>query len=164
MSDAMMAANAIRGDMAFYRLIDGLTAAHARHDYENEIAYIRACNDWLVRNLRFVCAEYGKLVDTANGREADYRRRIVELEQQNARLMGEVAQLQAKYDERDNQARQEANQRYEAHTSLFEKHKSILDCYRTLLMTVPPEMLARNPRLLADYEAVRDMGFKPEGG
>jgi len=30
-------------------------------------------------------------------------------------------------------------------------------------MSVSPEMLAGNPRLLVDYEVVRDSEFKPEG-
>lgn len=150
--------------MAFYRMIDGLNAACARRNFENEITYLQACNDWLARNLRYVCAEYGKLVDTANGREAEYRRRIAELEQQNADLRGENHRLEGRYLERDAVAAQDAAKERESYNRLVEKHKSILDCYRTLLMSVPPEVLAGNPQLLADYETVRDSGFKREGG
>lgn len=164
MSDVMMAANAIRGDMAFYRMIDGLTAAHARRNYENEITYLQARNDWLTRNLKRVCDEYGKLVDTANGREAEYRRRIADLEQEIVDLTGKVARAEAKYTERDAQAVQDAAKERESYNSLVAHHNDMLRCYKTLLMSASPEMLAGNPRLLADYEAVRDSGFKPEGG
>lgn len=164
MSDAMMAANAIRGDMAFYRMIDGLTAAHARRNYENEISYLQARTDWLTRNLKRVCDEYGKLVDTANGREAESRRRIEDLEQENASLKGEVARAEAKCKERDARAVQEADQKRDKYNRLVEDHNDLLGRYKTLLMSVSPEMLAGNSRLLTDYKIVRDSEFKPEGG
>lgn len=135
-----------------------------RRNYESDIAYQQACNDWLARNLRYVCGEYGKLVDTATGREAEYRRRIAELEQQNAELRGENQRLEDRFQERDALAVQDAAKERESYNRLVEKHRSILDCYRTLLISVPPEMLAGSPRLLADYETVRDSGFKSEGG
>jgi len=159
----MMAANAIRGDMAFYRMIDGLAAAHARRNYENEVAYLQARTDWLTRNLKRVCDEYGKLVDTANGREAEYRRRIAYLEQENSDLKAEVARTEAKYKERDARAVQEADQKRDEYDRLVELHNGVLRRYKTLLMSVSPEMLAGNPRLLVDYEVVRDSEFKPEG-
>ena len=163
MSDAMMAANAIRGDMAFYRMIDGLTAAHARHNFENELTYLQARNDWLTRNLMRVCDEYGKLVDTANGREAEYRRRIADLEQENGDLTAKVARAEAKYKERDARAVQEADQNRDQYNRLVEDHNDVLRRYKTLLMSVSPEMLAGNPRLLVDYKVVQEAGFKPEG-
>jgi len=163
MSDAMMAANAIRGDMAFYRMIDGLAAAHARRNYENEVAYLQARTDWLTRNLKRVCDEYGKLVDTANGREAEYHRRIADLEQENDDLTAKVARAEAKYKGRDAQAAQEADQNRDQYNRLVEDHNDVLRRYKTLLMSISPEMLAGNPRLLADYKVARDSEFKPEG-
>ena len=157
MSDAFAAANMISGQLSYYRMMDGLRAARARRDYENEIAYVQACNDWLTRNLKRVCDEYGRLVDTANAREADYRRRIADLEQENANL-------EAKYKERDALAVQDAARSREDYNRLVEKHKSILGCYKTLLMRAPPSAFSGNSRLLTDYETVRDSGYKPEGG
>ena len=153
MSDALTAASMISGDMAFYRLMDGLTAACARRNYENEIAYVQACNEWLARNLKRVCAANSTLVETANAREADYRRRIADLERQ-------VADLDAKYKERDAQAVQEASRSRDDYSWLVEKHKNILSNYRTLLMSVPPSTLSGS--LLGDYNAVTQMARERE--
>jgi hypothetical protein len=164
MSDALAAASMISGQLSYYRMMDGLRAACARRNYGNETTYLQARNDWLTRNLMHVCDEYGKLVDTANGREAEYCRRIADLEQKNADLQGEVARANARYEERGARAVQEADQKRDKYNRLVEHHSDILRCYKTLLMSVSPETLAGYPRLLADYEAVRDSGFKPEGG
>ena len=163
MSDALAAASMISGQLSYYRMMDGLRAACVRRNYENELTYLQARNDWLTRNLMRVCDEYGKLVDTANGREAEYRRRIADLEQENSDLKAEVARTEAKYKERDARAVQEADQKRDEYDRLVELHNGVLRRYKTLLMSVSPEMLAGNPRLLVDYEVVRDSEFKPEG-
>jgi hypothetical protein len=163
MIDALTAASIVSDDLSYYRMMDGLRAACARRAYESEIAYQRACNDWLANNLKYVCAEYGKLVDTANGREGEYTQRIADLEQQNAALRTENAHLEGKYRERDAQATEHAETRRQAYNRLVEKHASILECYKTVLMTVPPELFAGNARVFTDYETIRDSGFKPEG-
>lgn len=163
MSDALAAASMISGQLSYYRMMDGLRAACARRNYENELAYVQARNDWLTRNLMRVCDEYGKLVDTANGREAEYRRRIADLEQENGDLKAQVALAEAKYKQRDARAVQEADQKRGEYDRLVELHNGVLRRYKTLLMSVSPEMLAGNPRLLVDYEVVRDSEFKPEG-
>jgi len=153
MSDALAAASMISGQLSYYRMMDGLRAACARRDYESEIAYIQACNEWLARNLKRVCAANSTLVETANAREADYRRRIADLERQ-------VADLDARYKERDAQALQEASRGRDDYSWLVEKHKSILANYRTLLMSVPPSTLSGS--LLADYDAVTQMARERE--
>ena len=143
----------ISGQLSYYRMMDGLRAACARRDYESEIAYIQACNEWLARNLQRVCAANSTLVETANAREADYRRRIADLERQ-------VADLDAKYKERDAEEVQEASRRRDDYSWLVEKHKTILANYRTLLMSVPPSTLSGS--LLADYNAVTEMARERE--
>lgn len=163
MSDALAAASMISGQLSYYRMMDGLRAACARRNYENELTYLQACNDWLTRNLMRVCDDYGNLVDTANGREAEYRRRIADLEQENGDLTAKVARAEAKYKERDVQAVQEADQNRDQYNRLVEDHNDVLRRYKALLMSVSPEVLGGNPRLLVDYKIVRASELKPEG-
>jgi hypothetical protein len=163
MSDALAAASMISGQLSYYRMMDGLRAACARRDYENELTYLQARNDWLTRNLMRVCDEYGKLVDTANGREAEYRRRIADLEQENDDLTAKVARAEAKYKGREAQAVQEADQNRDQYNRLVEDHNDVLRRYKTLLTSVSPEVLAGNPRLLVDYKVVQGSEFKSEG-
>jgi chromosome segregation ATPase len=134
MIDMVMAANSIRGDMV-YRLMDGLTAAYDRNN--GEIAYLQACNDWLARDLERLCTEYSTVVDSANLQEADYRRRIADLEQQITDLQREHANLKAKYKERDASTMQENTLSHSVHS---------------LRMSMPPD--APSGSLLADYNAV----------
>jgi hypothetical protein len=131
MVDMMMAANSIKGDVAFYRLMDGLTTAYHRHNYKGEIACLQACNDGLARDLKLVCAEYSNVVDSANVLEADYRRRIADLEQHITDLQREHARLEAKYKERDAPAMQESARSRSDYDRLVEKHKGILASYRS---------------------------------
>ena len=166
MSDALTAANVILTALHVEdcaQIIQNIRTTRARRSYETDIAHVRAWNDWLSQNLDRVCAEYGKLVDTANEREAEYRRRIADLEEQNAGLQRENVRLEGKYRERDAQAIEHTETRRQAYNRLVEKHASILECYKTVLMTVPPELFAGNERVFKDYETIRDSGFKPEG-
>jgi len=155
MSDALTAASMISGQLSYYRMMDGLRDACARRDYENEIAYVQACNDWLSRNLKRVCAEYGKLADTANGREADYRQRIADLERQ-------VANLEAKYKERDAAAAQYAASALAHSNHLVERLNGLLADYKALLMSAPPSTFNGNKRLLADYNTFLNAEKAPE--
>lgn len=166
MSDALTAASMVLNALHVEdcaQIIQKIGATRALRSFETDIAHVRAWNDWLRQNLDRICAEYVKLADTANEREAEYRRRIADLEQQNAALQTENARLEGQYRERDAEAVAHAATRREAYNRLVEKHASILECYKTVLMTVPPELFAGNERVFKDYETVRDSGFKPEG-
>ena len=65
-----------------------------------------------------------------------------------------MANLEARYTERDAQGEQDAARSREKYNRLVEDHNSMLANYRTLLMSVPPDTFSGNPSLLADYNAV----------
>jgi hypothetical protein len=89
MSDALAAANIISGDLAFYRMMDGIRAARARRDYENEIAQLAALNEWLVRRVNHAVQAHNTLLAEANKRDAELLQRIADLERENAALRAE---------------------------------------------------------------------------
>ena len=111
MSDALSAASVISGQLSAYRMIDGMREARARRDYENEVAYFKACNQWLNEALDREIAERNRMA-------ADYERRI--------------ANLEAKYKERDARAVYDEQEMHEKYNRLVERFNDLLARYKAL--------------------------------
>ena len=80
MSDALAAANMISGDLAFYRMMDGLRAARVRNNEAAEIAALQALVQRLAHYGRYVEQQHNSLL--AEAKRIDVQR----CEQINAQL------------------------------------------------------------------------------
>ncbi len=95
MSDALAAANMISGDLAFYRMMDGLRAARARNNEAAEIAALQALVQRLANYGRYVEQQHNSLLAEAKRIDAQRCQQINDLTDENARLRETVARLTA---------------------------------------------------------------------
>jgi pullulanase/glycogen debranching enzyme len=95
MSDALTAAGIITNALVINDIADAFTAVQRRNDYQSEVAHLRAWLDWAERRHQVMVGVCEKLVDAAKTEQAKDRRRIAELERQNADLTRQNDELAA---------------------------------------------------------------------
>ena len=126
MSDALAAANMISGDLAFYRMMDGLRAARAQNNGAANIAALQALVQRLTDYARYVEQQHNSLL--ADAKRIDAQR----CQQINAQL-DEIAELRATVERLTTALAAQAKSSEENYNSLLARCNFIKRGYNALV-------------------------------
>jgi hypothetical protein len=125
MSDALAAANMISGDLAFYRMMDGLRAARAQSNLEAQNEALQALVQRLADYGRYVEQQHNSLLAEAQSLDAQRCQQI------NAQ-QDEISALRARLEELTQMSAQRAEESRTKYNRLVEDYNLLLRDHRAL--------------------------------